>query len=80
MPNHPLPLLSKLLYAHNFWRSYFSRSHAPRGNAAETLRVERGTPGTPSVHSVFPRGAWERAEKLRRWSQNLQIWQRRVSP
>ncbi len=36
------------------------RSHARRGNAAETLRVERGTHGTQSVHSAFPRRAWER--------------------
>ncbi len=34
------PLLTKLLYAHNFWRSYFSRSYALRGNEKKPVGVE----------------------------------------
>jgi len=44
-----------------------SRSHAPRSAwecRGDALRVGRGTRGTQSVHSAFPRGAWERAENV----------------
>ncbi len=54
-------------------------THAPRGNAEWTLGVPGVPRSTRSVSAAFPRRAWERAEKLRRWSPNLQIWQRRLT-
>jgi hypothetical protein len=39
--------------------SMITRSHAPRGNAARTLRVRL----LHTYRVTFPRGAWEREEK-----------------